>query len=203
MPTLDPRIDAYIAKSAEFARPILKRLRELVHGALPEVEESIKWGMPHFLHQGKLLCGMAAFKEHASFGFWHGKAVVGEEASDDAMGQLGRITSLKELPSATKMKTWVKAAIAERAAVAAAPKVKKVVKASPYDAVPQDLAAALAKKGNAAARKNFEAFPPGCKREYIEWIVTAKQDATRERRLTQTIEWVGEGKRRNWKYENC
>jgi uncharacterized protein YdeI (YjbR/CyaY-like superfamily) len=203
MPTLDPRIDAYIAKSAEFAQPILARIRERVHGALPEVEESIKWGMPHFMYQGKILCGMAAFKAHCTFGFWHGKAVVGAAASDEAMGQLGRITSLKELPSATRMKAWVKAAIAERAVVAAQPKVRKVAKASPYDAVPEDLAAALAKKANAAARKTFDAFPPGCRREYIEWIVTAKQDATRERRLTQTLEWLAAGKRRNWKYENC
>ncbi|HRG16603.1 MAG TPA: YdeI/OmpD-associated family protein [Pseudomonadota bacterium] len=203
MPTTDPRIDAYIAKSAEFARPILIRIRELVHGALPTVEESIKWGMPHFLHEGKILCGMAAFKAHCAFGFWHGKAVVGEDASDEAMGQLGRITSLKDLPSATTMKAWIKAAIAARAMVAAAPKVRKTAQASPHDTLPEDLAAAFAKKAHAAARKAFEAFPPSAKRDYIEWIVTAKQAATRERRLAQTLEWLAEGKRRNWKYENC
>src|SRR6187402_3013263 len=100
----DPRIDAYIAKSAAFAQPILVRLRELVHAACPDVEESIKWGMPHFLHGGKLLCGMAAFKAHCAFGFWQGRAVLGEEADDAAMGQLGRITTLAQLPSATRMK---------------------------------------------------------------------------------------------------
>lgn len=200
---MDPRIDAYIAKSAGFAQPILGRLRELVHGALPDVEESIKWGMPHFQYQGKLLCGMAAFKSHCSFGFWHGKAILGDEANDGAMGQLGRITAPKELPSAAKMKAWIKTAIAERAAVAAQPKAKKESKSSAYDVVPEDLAAALAKKTTVAARKTFDAFPPSAKRDYIEWIVTAKQTTTREKRLAQTVEWLAEGKRRNWKYESC
>ncbi|MBL0029218.1 MAG: YdeI/OmpD-associated family protein [Rhodanobacteraceae bacterium] len=203
MPTTDPRIDAYIAKSAEFAQPILLRLRVLVHGALPSVEESIKWGMPHFLHEGRILCGMAAFKAHCAFGFWAGKAVVGEAASDEAMGQLGRITSLKELPSATTMKAWVKAALAARASTTAAPKVKKVAKTSPHDTLPDELAAAFATKTHAAARKHFESFPPSAKRDYIEWIVTAKQPATRERRLAQTLEWLAECKRRNWKYADC
>lgn len=203
MPTTDPRIDAYIAKSAEFAQPILTRIRALVHGALPTVEESIKWGMPHFLHEGKLLCGMAAFKAHCAFGFWQGKAVVGEEASDAAMGQLGRITSLKDLPNATTMKAWVKAALAVRASTTAAPKVRKPATVSPFDTVPDDLAAAFATKTHAAARKTFDAFPPSAKRDYIEWIVSAKQAATRERRLAQTLEWLAEGKRRNWKYEAC
>lgn len=203
MPITDPRIDAYIAKSAEFARPILVRIRELVHGALPAVEESIKWGMPHFLHEGKILCGMAAFKAHCAFGFWHGKAVVGEGASNEAMGQLGRITTIKDLPNAATMKAWVKAAIVERATVAAQPKVKKETRVSPHDTVPDDLAAAFSKKSHAAARKVFETFPPSAKRDYIAWIVTAKQAATRERRLAQTLEWTAEGKRRNWKYENC
>jgi uncharacterized protein YdeI (YjbR/CyaY-like superfamily) len=203
MPATDPRIDAYIAKSAEFARPILERLRALVHEALPTVEESIKWGMPHFLHEGRILCGMAAFKAHCAFGFWHGKAVLGEDASDAAMGQLGRITSLKDLPSATTMKTWIKAALAARAAVASRPKARKAAASAPELVLPDDLAAAFAQKAHAAARKTFDAFPPGAKREYVEWIVTAKQAATRERRLAQTLEWLAEGKRRNWKYESC
>jgi hypothetical protein len=203
MPIHDPRIDAYIAKSAEFARPILTRLRELVHAACPDATESIKWGMPHFEHDGKLLCGMAAFKAHCAFGFWQGRAALGEDAKDEAMGQLGRITSLKDLPSATRMKAWVKAALAQRAAATVAPRVKKAPGASPYDAVPDDLAAALRQKQHAAARRHFDAFPPSAKRDYIEWIVTARQPATRRRRLDQTLAWVGEGKRRNWKYEAC
>lgn len=203
MPTTDPRIDAYIAKSAEFARPILTRIRALVHGALPTVEESIKWGMPHFLHEGRILCGMAAFKAHCAFGFWQGKAVVGEGASDDAMGQLGRITSMKELPNATTMKAWVKAALAQRAAALAAPKRGKSSKASSDDLLPDDLAAAFAKQVHAAARQTFESFPPGAKRDYVAWIVSAKQAATRERRLAQTLAWLAEGKRRDWKYAAC
>ncbi|MBI2399169.1 MAG: YdeI/OmpD-associated family protein [Xanthomonadales bacterium] len=203
MPTTDPRVDAYIANAAEFARPILRRLRTLLHGALPEVEESIKWGMPHFLHEGKILCGMAAFKAHCAFGFWHGPAVVGEAASDEAMGQFGRITELKQLPSATLIKSWVQTAIAARVAATAKPRVGKQAKVSAEVLVAEDLAAALAKKSNLVARGVFDAFPPSAKREYSEWIVGAKQPATRARRLAQALEWLAEGKRRNWKYERC
>jgi uncharacterized protein YdeI (YjbR/CyaY-like superfamily) len=145
---------------------------------------------------------MAAFKAHCAFGFWQGKAVLGEAASDEAMGQLGRITSPKDLPSATTMKTWIKAALAARAEVAARPKPRKPVTPSDLE-LPEDLAAAFARRSHAAARNTFEGFPPSAKRDYVEWIVGAKQAATRERRLAQTLEWLAEGKRRNWKYESC
>lgn len=203
MPTTDPRIDAYIAKSAEFARPILVQIRSLVHGAAPTVAESIKWGVPHFLHEGKILCGMAAFKAHCAFFLWHGKAVVGEDASDAAMGQLGRITSIKDLPTATTMKAWLTSALAQRATLAAQPKAKRGARTATDIVLPDDLVTAFASKAHAAARRHFESFPPSAKRDYVDWIVSAKQTATRERRLAQTLEWLAEGKRRNWKYEAC
>ena len=200
MPKTDPRIDAYIAKSAEFAKPILEKLRATVHEACPGCEETLKWSMPHFLYEGKILAGMAAFKAHATFGLWNGTEVMGRERSGEAMGHLGRITSVKELPAKKVMVGWIREAMAQRdSGVKPTPKVKKAPK--PAVEVPDDLVAALRK--NAAARKTFEAFSPSHRREYVEWITEAKREETRAKRLAQTIEWLAEGKHRNWKYENC
>jgi len=197
MATYDPRIDAYIAKAAPFAQPILARLRELVHEALPDVEEDMKWGSPHFLHHG-MLAGMAAFKQHAAFGFWKGKLVTGDPASRDAMGQFGRIASLADLPPTKQILAWVQRAAALNASGAKAPRpLKHPRKAAP--AMPAELAAALAR--NAKARKTFDAFSPSHRREYIEWIVEAKADATRAKRLATTIEQLAAGKALHWKYQ--
>lgn len=191
----DPRIDAYIAKSADFAKPILKHLREVVHAACPEIEESIKWSCPHFLYGGKLMCSMAAFKQHCSFHFWHGKQVVGETQTE-GMGQFGKITSVKELPNKKTLVAYVRKAIALREAGTTRERAKSVRK--PPLKIPADFAALL--KKHAAARKHFEAFSPSAQREYIEWITEAKTDATRQKRITTALEWLAEGKHRNWKY---
>ena len=202
----DARVDAYIAKSATFAQPILNELRDIVHEGCPEVEEAIKWSMPFFLYKG-MLCHMAAFKQHCAFGFWNARRVLGDkvqaeegtEAEHNAMGQFGRLTSLKDLPSRRVMVGHVKKAKQlhdEGKPAPAKPRVAK--KELPVPAV---LAAALKKNKKAAAV--FEKFPPSHRREYIEWITDAKTDATREKRLATTIEWLTEGKSRNWKYQNC
>jgi uncharacterized protein YdeI (YjbR/CyaY-like superfamily) len=191
----DPRIDAYIAKSADFAKPILEHLREVVHAACPEVEESIKWSCPHFMYRGKLMCSMAAFKQHCSFHFWHGKQVVGETETE-GMGQFGKITSVKELPNKKTLIAYVRKAIALRETGATQERAKPVRK-PPLD-VPTDFAVLL--KKHAAARKHFEAFSPSAQREYIEWITEAKTDATRQKRIATALEWLAEGKHRNWKY---
>ncbi|MEO5617831.1 MAG: YdeI/OmpD-associated family protein [Candidatus Eisenbacteria bacterium] len=196
----DRRIDAYIAKSADFARPILAHLREVVHAACPEVEETLKWSSPAFMYKG-MLCGMAAFKQHATFGFWKGSLVLdpGDNKSAEAMGQFGRITSLKGLPPKKVIAGYVRAAMTLNdngvKAMRPAPRAKKPL------AVPADLKAALA--NSAKARKTFEKFPPSKKRDYVEWITEAKTEATRLRRLETAIQWMTEGKSRNWKYENC
>jgi uncharacterized protein YdeI (YjbR/CyaY-like superfamily) len=197
----DKRIDAYIAKAAEFAQPILKHLRELVHEACPEVEETMKWSFPHFQYKG-MLCSMAAFKEHCAFGFWKGSLVIGkgEETDEKAMGQMGRITKLKDLPSKKVLSGYIKQAMrlndeGVKAPARARPKEPRPV------TVPDDLAAALS--ANKVARETFEHFPPSHKREYIDWINEAKTEATRQRRLEQAIDWMAEGKPRNWKYMNC
>ena len=154
----DPRVDAYIAKSAEFARPILMHLRETIHAGCPDVEEAIKWGMPAFLYHGRILCGIAAFKQHCALGFWGGRGLIGnEERRDDAMGQFGRIVSLKDLPSKKVLIGYVKQAMKLREERAAAgPKPKKSPKPAP----------------------------------------------TRASRIAQAVEWMAEGKQRNWKYQN-
>ena len=195
----DPRIDAYIARQADFARPILEHLRRVLHAAGPELEETIKWSMPHFTYEGRLFAGMAAFKGHATFGLWQASAVLGETGSErDAMGQFGRLTSVADLPPEEELKALIRRA-AEVAGEGPKPRPKKPPK--PEVATPGDLSAAL--DANRAARATFDAFPPSCRREYVEWVVDAKRPETRAKRIAQAVEWMAEGKRRNWKYENC
>ncbi len=195
----DPRIDAYIERAAPFAQPILTHVRELVHEACPQVEETIKWGMPTFVHAGGILCGMAAFKQHASFGFWKHALVVGDDSPRDGMGSYGKMATIKDLPPKKTLLAHVKKAMKLNEDGVKAPVRKSAPKPPPQ--APDDLVAAL--KKDKAAQATFDGFPPGCKREYIEWIVEAKREDTRAKRLAQAVEWMAEGKRRNWKYENC
>ncbi|TKR34238.1 hypothetical protein FCE95_04060 [Luteimonas gilva] len=200
MASRDPRIDAYIAKSAEFARPILERAREVVHEACPQVEEAIKWGMPTFLYDGAILCGMAAFKQHASFGFWKHARVMGEDNPRDGMGSYGKITRLSDLPPKRQLVADIKKAVRLQKEGAKTPGPRKTSAPKPPPETPPDLAAAL--KKNAKARATFEGFAPSHKREYIEWITEAKREETRARRLAQAVEWLAEGRQRHWKYQN-
>lgn len=193
MATTDPRVDAYIEQSAEFAQPILVSLRRLIHATCPEVTETIRWGFPHFDYQG-MLCSMAAFKRHCAFGFWKGELVTGGESSDEAMGDLGRIAALDDLPSERKLKALIRRAMKLNEDGVKAPRGRK----KPEVKVPDDFRQALAK--NARARKAFDGFPPSHRREYIEWITEARTDATRQRRMNTALEWLAEGKDRNWKY---
>lgn len=201
----DSRIDAYIERAAPFAQPILQHVRELVHEACPGVEETMKWSMPTFMHAGGILCGMAAFKQHASFGYWKHALVVGEGGHADGkprdgMGSYGKMTSLKDLPPKKMLLAHIRKAMKLNEDGVKAPATRKSAPKPPPEA-PLDLVAAL--QGNKAAKAAYDAFPPGCKREYVEWIVEAKREETRARRLAQAVEWMAEGKRRNWKYENC
>jgi uncharacterized protein YdeI (YjbR/CyaY-like superfamily) len=199
MPTKDPRVDAYIAKQADFARPILERFREFVHESCPDVTENIKWGMPSFEYKG-LLCGFAAFKAHATFGFWKHDLVIGEDSrSREAMGSFGRLTSLSQLPSKRLFSTWMKKAMKLNEDGITAPREKRTVK-KPI-APPRDFAAALAK--DARAFGTFKGLAPSHKREYIEWITEAKRPETRSRRIATSLEWLAAGKSRNWKYEKA
>lgn len=201
MGTRDPRVDAYIAKSADFAQPILTHLRDVVHDACPDVQETMKWSMPFFDYHG-VMCNMAAFKQHATFGFWKGKHIPGlapnSNSGGDSMGNLGRLTSLKDLPSRKVLAGYVKEAMRLNEEHVPATKAKKAPK--PEAGTPPDLAAALKKNRKAAA--TFEGFPPGQRREYVNWITEAKREETRAKRVAQAVEWLAEGKKRNWKYES-
>lgn len=201
MPTTDPRIDAYIAKSAPFAQPILMHFRALVHRVLPEVEEGIKWSMPAFMIGGKNLAGLAAFKAHCAV-MIHGEGRLGaEDSKGEGMGGYGKVTALCDLPSDAVLEAALKQA-AERisaSGTAQKPKAKKPPKLE--IAMPDDFAAALA--ANPKAKSTLEGFAPGQRRDYLEWITEAKQAATRERRIAQAVEWLADGKKRNWKYESC
>lgn len=196
MPEFDKRIDAYIEKSRDFARPILEHLRKLVHKACPDVEETVKWGSPQFDYKGSL-AGMAAFKEHCAFGFWKHSLLEGNELQRTAMGSFGRITSLKDLPKDKEIVTLIHRAMELNEKGIKVPKKPAAVKADVV--VPKQLDSALAQNKNAKAA--FEKFSPSHRREYVEWIIEAKTEATREKRIATAIEWLSEGKSRNWKYE--
>jgi hypothetical protein len=202
----NPAVDAYIGRSADFARPILRHLRALMHKADPKIVETIKWGVPHFEHRG-IVAGMAAFKQHVAFGFW-GEKLIRPKLGRDAKrmfpegaerGMGGRkIRALDELPPDALI---IRAARAAVALNEAGERPVRVRKPKPPPKAPRYLAAALAK--NDRARATYERLTPGQQREYVEWLVEARQEATRERRLAQAIEWLAEGKQRYWKYQDC
>jgi hypothetical protein len=181
-----------------FAKPILTQLRATVHATCPDVVETIKWGMPAFDYRGPF-CGMAAFKEHASFGFWKGKLIKGLGGKDlEAMGNFGCLKTVKDIPAKKEFVGYLKQAMALNESGTKAPRVlkhKSVTTLKP----PADLKAALGK--NPKAEKFFDTLPPGQRGEYIAWITEAKRQETRKARVKTAVEWMGEGKRRNWKYE--
>lgn len=194
----DPRIDAYLAAAPAFAQPILARLREDVHAACPSVEETMKWSRPHFLLDGKLLCGMSAFKAHCAFGFWAREGAAPGQAG--AMGDYGRIATLADLPSRTELRRQIRAAA--ELLQAGAPRTRKPDRPPRAAlAMPADFATAL--DATPAARHHFDAFPPGKQRDYLEWVLEAKREETRAKRIAQAVQWLAEGKSRNWKYEAC
>lgn len=205
-PHYDSRIDAYIAGKPDFARPILEHLRARLHAACPDVAETIRWGMPSFSHAGRPLATMAAFQRHASFGFWDREALLGNTAFADiaaadreGMGLYGKLTSLADLPSDDVLDAQIRAAAAR---AESGDRPKRPARAPRAEAeVPPALAAALAEDAGASA--TWDAFPPGARREYCEWIGEAKRDDTRAKRVADAIAWLRDGKRRNWKYESC
>jgi uncharacterized protein YdeI (YjbR/CyaY-like superfamily) len=194
----DPRVDAYIAKAAPFAQPILEHVRERVHAVAPEAQETVKWSMPSFTVDGKILLGMAAFKAHATVGFWRGQE-MGIKASQDAMGQLGKLTSIEDLPPDSELDALIRKGV-ELARTAPAPREHKNAP-KPAPEMHPDFAAALAKAPQAKAA--LDGFPPSAQRDYLEWISEAKQEGTRAKRIATAVEWLSEGKRRHWKYQNC
>ena len=199
----NPKVDAYIAKAAPFAQPILNAIRERVLASGVELEETLKWNSPSWTHEGKLLCGMGAFKAHCVFGFWHKDMQV--ELAKLGKSKVGvggihreRLVDLSEVPSAAAMKKLMKKAA--ELALSDKPAMKRSVP-KPEAQVPADLEHALAL--NKAAAAHFQTFTPGKRREYIDWITGAKRDTTRQARLEQAIEWIAAGKSRHWKYESC
>ncbi|MFN0139171.1 MAG: YdeI/OmpD-associated family protein [Pyrinomonadaceae bacterium] len=200
MATTNRYVDEYIDKAQEFAKPILRHIRKLVHEACPDVVETKKWSFPHFDYKG-IMCSMASFKEHVAFGFWKQELLEKSvfPAEKTAMGSFGRIKSLKDLRDNRTMKKLIKDAC--KLNDDGVKVVRKASKEQKELVVPDTLLKALAKNKKAAAA--FQGFPYSCRKEYVEWITEAKTDPTRDKRLATTIEWLSEGKRRNWKYEKC
>lgn len=193
----DPRIDAYLAKAPEYARPILTELRARVHRICPDVVETIKWRAPSFEHHG-FLGGMAAFKDHCSFMFWHEKDLAAEGPDvQQVLEQCGRLTTPKDLPTKQMFRRVLKLAMARTAAG----QKKRLPKNQPKNLeMPDAFAVALAK--DRRALKTFDGFAPGYQNDYIEWVTDAKRESTRDKRIEQAVCWLREGKHRNWKYEN-
>jgi uncharacterized protein YdeI (YjbR/CyaY-like superfamily) len=203
---MNPKVGAYIVKAQPFAQPILQHLRSLIHQACPDVEETIKWSRPFFEYKGVILCNISGFKQHCSFGFWGEEigAVLREAGvtGKDGMGSLGKITSLADLPSDKKMLGWIGQAVAfvdkgEYTSPIAARHT--VVKPAKPDLASPEFSAAL--KRNKKAESVFSAFSSSAKREYFEWIIDAKRPETRDKRIATAVEWIAEGKQRNWKYQ--
>ena len=198
MGTRDPRVDAYIERSAEFARPILGHIRETVHAACPEVEETMKWSFPHFTYHG-MLASMASFKAHCAFGFWKGDLVLGGRSERDAMGDFGRLTALSDLPADRALIACIKKAARLNDEGVKLP--RKPAAAKKELKIPADFTAALDR--NRTARATFDGFNYTNRKDYVEWVTEAKTEATRQKRLLTAIEWMAEGKVRNWKYVRC
>lgn len=202
----DKRIDTYIEKSADFAKPILKHIRKLAHTASPDMQETLKWGMPHFDHEGKSVLSMAAFKQHAVFGFWKAELIkdpknymqARKAQGGDAMGHGGKLTSVKDLPPDKVFIDFVKQAIQlNRDGIKLPAREKK--SADPKTSTPPDYFEKALKK-NKSAWKTWSEWTPGKKKEYVDWLKEAKTDATREKRMQTAVGWIAEGKIRNWKY---
>lgn len=190
----DPKTDAYIAAQADFARPILTHVRALVHAAYPDVTEAIKWGFPHFLYRNKNLASMAAFKGHAAVNLWYSE----DEKPREGMGHLGKLSSIADLPSDEDLRALLTQAVV---LIDTGAKPPHMDRRQPREPLPVHPALTAAIAANPAAATNWSSFPPGKIRDYAEWIGEAKTDATRDRRIAQAVEWIGQGKGRNWKYE--
>jgi uncharacterized protein YdeI (YjbR/CyaY-like superfamily) len=198
----DPRIDEYIAKSADFAKPILKHFRELVHKTCPDVQEKIKWSFAHFDYKEGPMCHMASFKQHCAIGFWKASLMkdadklMGMAKTEEAMGHMGRITSLKDLPKDSVLVKYIKEGMKlnEQGIKVS---TKKTTEKKELE-IPEYFTKAIAK--NKKALKTFEGFNYTNKKEYVLWITEAKTEETRNSRLKNAIEWMSEGKIRNWKY---
>lgn len=194
----NPAVDAYIKKAQPFAQPILKKLRTIIHKGCPKVTEEMKWSQPFYMYQGRVLCATMGFKKHCALVFWKSgliKKKNGQKAKDD-LKHLRRISSLDELPPEREILAYIKLAMHLNEPTTKLPPREK--RSTPVKA-PNDLLAAL--RANPKAKKHFETFSPSKKKDYIFWITGAKTEETRERRLETAIDWISEGKARNWKYE--
>lgn len=203
MSVTEPRIDAYIENAQPFAKPIMIHLREIIHETCPDVEESWKWSFPHFMYKGKILCAFTAFKQHCGFGFWLEKEMktiteLTKDAESTGMFTLGKLKCIEDLPSKAQLKASIREAM-ELTNMGVT--LKKTAPAKIEVEIPEYFTTAL--NVNPEAKKVFESASPSFRKEYILWITDAKTETTRNKRMEQAIEWISEGKGRNWKYEKC
>lgn len=195
------KIDAYIEKSQDFAQPVLHYIRETVHEFCPDTEETVKWSFPHFMYKAKILFAMASFKQHCTFGFWLEKEMktmqeITSDIEKNSMFSLGKITKIEDLPPKNQLKKAIKEAME---LIDMGVTLKKTPPAKTETEIPDYFQAVL--NGNEKALEVFEKGSPSFRKEYINWITEAKTEATRNKRMEQSLEWIAEGKSRNWKYE--
>jgi uncharacterized protein YdeI (YjbR/CyaY-like superfamily) len=204
MGTIDKKVDDYISKSAQFAWPILEQLRQTIHKSCPTVVEAIKWSFPNFEYKGSILCNMAAFKQHCSFGFWLSAVMKDPDGilrtgdNREAMGNLGQLKSVSDLPEEKVLTNYIHQAME---LIDNGVKLSKKIPANTDKALDIPVYFLEALQTNMKALAQFETFPYSHKKEYLGWITEAKTEATRQKRISTAIEWIAEGKGRNWKYE--
>jgi uncharacterized protein YdeI (YjbR/CyaY-like superfamily) len=194
----DKRVDAYIAKAPEFARPILKHFREVVHEGCPDVEETIKWSVPAFTYKDSMLAAMSAHKEHCRLIFWKGDLIQGPHGEPAGPAALGKPAKLSDLPPRPQLLSYVRQAAKLNAAGVKLTRSRAKKPGKPAASMPADFNAALKKKKTAL--QNFASFTDAQRRDYIEWVMDAKREATRVKRIDTAVAWIAEGKTRNWKY---
>jgi len=203
MARLDRRVDAKFSQAPDFAQPIIQLLRKAIHQACPEVQETLKWGMPAFEYQG-LLAIVGIFKSHCSLVLWKHQLLAEKfpelaEIANPSTGKFGRLTKRSDLPSQAKLNQYLKFAVALNAEGVRVPKRRKATR--PVPTLPPEFKAAL--RRHKVAAQTFEKLSPSCQRDYVNWIADPKREETRAKRIATSIEWLAAGKKRNWKYSSC
>ncbi len=197
-------IDHYIAGAEDFAKPILELWRRLIHENCADVQEAIKWGLPHFDHKGDHMCVMAAYKAHCSFTFLKGELMsdLRLKAGKDVKPInrfLGKITQLSDLPADEDFIAMIKEAVQLNEKGIKIKREKPVAEKPKILETPDYLQAAL--DDNTKAKEVFETKSNSFRKEYIIWITDAKTDETRQKRINEALAWIAEGKGRFWKHQ--
>lgn len=192
------KVDEYIFKMADFAKPILTHLRQIIFETCPDVEEDIKWGIPHYGYKGDHLVMMAGFKQHCSFSLYKAELMKDKMIQESVkagkkFGYMDKVKDLSELPNKKVLTAYIKEAMELNSSGISKP---KVVKEKVEVVAPKEFIEAL--EQDKIAFSVYESKSPSFRKNYIIWIADVKTDETRQKRITQSLEWIREGKDRFW-----